>query len=88
MFCYGDSVKSRIFGFYHVLWSRERFLDRIVPKDLVSGSDLVVNFIHIDLRLKDGLQIFPVDQVKVSFKGVWICKRESIFMLVAKQSKL
>ena len=88
MFCYGDSVKSRIFSSYHVLWSRERFLDRIVPKDLVSGSDLVVNFIHIDLRLKDGLQIFLVDQVKVSFKGVWIYKRESIFMLAAKQSKL
>ena len=54
----------------------------------MSGSDLVVNFVHKDLHLKDGLQIFPVDQVKVSFKGVWICKKESIFMLAAKQGKL
>ena len=38
----------------------------------MSGSDLVVNFVHKDLRLKDGFQIFPIDQVKVSFKGVWI----------------
>ena len=64
------------------------FLDRIVPEDLVSGSDLVVNFVYKDLRLKDGFQIFPIDQVKVSFKGVWICKKEGIFMLAAKQGKL
>ena len=40
----------------------------------MSGFDLVINFVHKDLRLKDGFQISPVDQVKVSFKGVWICK--------------
>ena len=50
----------------------------------MSGSDLVVNFIHKDLCLKDGFQIFPVDQVKVPFKGMRICKRESILILVAK----
>ena len=60
----------------------------MVPEDLVSGSNLVVNFVHKDLRLKDGFQIFPVDQVKVSFKGVRICKKESIFILAAKQCKL
>ena len=50
----------------------------------MSNSDLVVNFVPKDLCLKNGLQIFLVDQVKVSFKSVWICKRESIFMLAAK----
>ena len=54
----------------------------------MSGSNLVVNFVHKDLHLKDGFQISSVDQVKVSFKGVWICKKESIFMLAAKQGKL
>ena len=54
----------------------------------MSSSDLVVSFIHKDLRLKDGFQIFPVDQVKVSFKGVWICKKESIFILATEQCKL
>ena len=51
----------------------------------MSGSDLVVNFVHKDIRLKDGFQISLVDQVKVSFKGMWICKKESKFMLTAKQ---
>ena len=63
-------------------------MDGIVPKDLISGSDLVVNFVYKDLHVKDGFQIFPIDQVKVLFKGVWICKKEGIFMLVAKQGKL
>ena len=54
----------------------------------MSGSDLVVNFVHKDLYLKDGFQIFLVVQVKVSFKGVWICKKENIFILAAKQCKL
>ena len=56
----------------------------------MSGSDLVVNFVHKDLRLKDGFQIFLIDQVKVSFKGVWIYqkKKKSIFTLAAKQCKL
>ena len=40
----------------------------------MSGFDLVIYFVHKDLRLKDGFQISLVDQVKVSFKGVWICK--------------
>ena len=38
----------------------------------MNGSDLVVNFIHKDLRLKDGLQICPVDQMKMTFKGMRI----------------
>ena len=42
----------------------------------MSGSDLVVNFVHKDLRLKDGFQISPVNQVEMSFKGVWIYKEE------------
>ena len=75
MLRYGDSVKPMIFGSDHVLRSQERLLDRIVLEDLVSSSDLVVNFVHKDLRLKDGLQIYPVDQVKMSFKDVRICKK-------------
>ena len=54
----------------------------------MSGSDLVVNFVHKDLHLKDGLQICPVDQMKMSFKGVKICKKEGIPLLAAKQCKL
>ena len=54
----------------------------------MSSSDLVVNFVYKDLRVNDGFQIFPIDQVKVSFKGMWTCKKEGIFMLVAKQGKL
>ena len=54
----------------------------------MSGSDLVISFVHKDLRLKDGFQIFPVDQVKVLFKGIWICKKESIFILATEQCKL
>ena len=53
----------------------------------MSSSDLVVSFVHKDLRLKDGFQIFPVDQVKVSFIGVWICKKESIFILATERCK-
>ena len=56
--------------------------------DLVSDSDVVVNFVHKDLRLKDGLQIYPVDQMKMSFKGVRICKKKGIPLLVTKQCKL
>ena len=52
---YGNSVKPRILGLDHVLQSRERFLNRIVPKDLVSSSDLEVAFVHKNLRLKNGL---------------------------------
>ena len=63
-------------------------MDGIVLEDLVSGFDLVVSYVHKDLCLKDGFQIFPIDQVKVSFKGMWICKKESIFILAAKQCKL
>ena len=54
----------------------------------MSDSDVVVNFVHKDLRLKDGLQIYPVDQMKMSFKGVRICKKEGIPLLVTKQCKL
>ena len=54
----------------------------------MSSSNLVVNFVHKDLRLKDGFQISPVDQVEMSFKGVWIYKEESILISTAKQGKL
>ena len=54
----------------------------------MSGFDLVINFVHKDLRLKDGFQISLVDQVKVSFKGVKIYKKEGILLLAAKQCKL
>ena len=37
----------------------------------MSGSDLVVNFIHKDLHLKDGLQIYPVDQMKMAKKKAY-----------------
>ena len=85
MLRYGDFVKTRIFSSNHVFRSQERLLNRILPKDLVSGSNLVVTFVHKDLRLKNGLQIYPVDQVKMTFKGVGICKKEGIPLLATKQ---
>ena len=54
----------------------------------MSDFNLVVNFVHKDLCLKDGLQICLVDQMKMSFKGVRICKKEGILLLAAKQYKL
>ena len=54
----------------------------------MSSSNLVVNFVHKDLRLKDGFQISPVNQVEMLFKGVWIYKEESILISATKQSKL
>ena len=51
----------------------------------MSGSDLVVTFVHKDLCLKNGLQIYPVDQVKMTFKGVGICKNEGTPLLATKQ---
>ena len=55
MLRYSNSLKARIFGLDHVLQSRERFLNRIIPKDLVSSSDLEVTLVHKNLRLKNGL---------------------------------
>ena len=51
----GDLLKLRIFGPNYILRGCERFLDRIVPEDLVSNSDLEVTFIHKNLRLKNDL---------------------------------
>ena len=51
---YGNPLKSRIFGLVHVLRSRERFLNRFIPEDLVSSSDLEVTFVHKNLRLQNG----------------------------------
>ena len=51
----GDLLKSRIFGLNYVLQGYERFLNRIVPEDLVSSSDLEVTFFHKNLYLKNGL---------------------------------
>ena len=51
----GDLLKPRIFGLNYVLRGCERFLDKIVPKDLVSSSDVEVTFVHKNLRLKNGL---------------------------------
>ena len=51
----GDLLKPRIFGLNYVLRSCERFLNRVVPEDLVSNSDLEVTFIHKNLRLKNDL---------------------------------
>ena len=50
----------------------------------MSGSDLVVNFIHKDLRLKYGLQICPVDQMKMTYKGVRICKKKGTPIVATK----
>ena len=50
-----DLLKLRIFGLNYILRGCERFLDRIVPEDLVSSSDLEVTFVHINLHLKNGL---------------------------------
>ena len=51
----GDLLKLRIFGLIYVLRGCERFLDRIVPEDLVSNSNLEVTFVHKNLHLKNGL---------------------------------
>ena len=51
----GDLLKLRIFGLNYVLQGRERFLNRIVPEDLVNSSDLEVTFVHKNLCLKNGL---------------------------------
>ena len=51
----GDLLKPRIFGLNYILRGCERFLDRIIPKDLVSNSNLEVTFVHKNLRLKNGL---------------------------------
>ena len=51
----GDLLKLKIFGLIYVLRCCERFLDRIVPEDLVSSSNLEVTFVHKNLRLKNGL---------------------------------
>ena len=51
----GDLLKLRIFGLNYVLRGSERFLNRIVPEDLVSSSDLEVTFDHKNLCLKNGL---------------------------------
>ena len=52
---YGNPLKPRIFGLVHILRSRERFLNRFIPEDLVSSFDLEVTFVHKNLRLKNGL---------------------------------
>ena len=49
---------------------------------------MVITFVHKDLRLKNGLQIYPVDQVKMAFKGMRICKKEGTPLLATKQYKL
>ena len=51
----------------------------------MSSSDLVVDFVHKDLRFKNGLQSYPVNQVKMAFEGVRICKKESTPPLATKQ---
>ena len=51
----GDLLKLRIFSLNYVLRDCERFLDKIVPKDLMSSSDVEVTFVHKNLRLKNGL---------------------------------
>ena len=51
----GDLLKPTIFGLNYVLWGRKRFLNRILPEDLVSSSDLEVTFVHKNLCLKNGL---------------------------------
>ena len=51
----GDLLKPRIFGLNDVLRSSERFLNRILSKDLVSSFDLEVTFVHKNLYLKNGL---------------------------------
>ena len=37
---------------------------------------MVVTFVHKDLRLEDGLQIYPIDRVKMAFKIVRIYKKK------------
>ena len=51
----GDLLKLRIFGLNYVLRGQERFLNRIVPEDLMNSSDLEVTIVHKNLYLKNGL---------------------------------
>ena len=51
----GDLLKPRIFCLNYVLRGCERFLNRIVSKDLVSNSDLEVSFVYKNLCIKNGL---------------------------------
>ena len=81
----GDLLKPRIFSLNYVLRGCERFLDRIVPEDLVSSSDVAVTFVHKNLRLNNGLEVRPVNQVKMAFEGVRICKRENVPPLATTQ---
>ena len=55
MLRYDNPLKPRIFGLNYVLRSRERFLNRIGPEDLVSSSVPKVTFVHKNLCLKNGL---------------------------------
>ena len=55
MFCDDDLLKRRIFGLNYILQGRERFLNRIVPEDLVNSSNLEVTVVHKNLCLKNGL---------------------------------
>ena len=81
----GDLLKPRIFGLNDVLRGSERFLNRIVSKDLVSSSDLEVTFVHKNLCLKNGLQVRLVNQVEMAFESVKICKRENAPPLATTQ---
>ena len=51
----GDLLKPKIFGLNYILRGRKRFLNRIVPEDLVSSSNLEDTFVHKNLCLKNGL---------------------------------
>ena len=81
----GDLLKLRIFGLNYVIQGCKRFLNRIVPEDLVSSSNLEVTFIHKNLCLKNGIKVHPVDQVKMAFEGVRLYKRENAPPLATTQ---
>ena len=74
MHYYNNFLKPRIVCCYHVLQGGELPLDKVVPQDLVSSSNLVVSLVYKNRRPENSLQIFPVGQMEVPLKGVWICK--------------
>ena len=45
----------------------------------MSGSDLTILVIYKNRYLKNSLQIHPIDQMKVSVKGVWIYRKRNVY---------
>ena len=45
----------------------------------MSGSDLTIFVIYENCRLKNSLQVHPINYVKVSVKSMWICEKTNTY---------